>query len=234
MVEMSHSSVRNRGAAVAQMMSFILLLGVGVEKIVMRMPAQDPTPYHAHVQEQSLEVPAVIGDWVGVDCPISTATISILKPNVLISRQYVNVRTGQNASVLLVQCADRRDLIGHYPPVCYPGQGWSVTSDKHVNIQVKNSLIPMLEYKMVKPGSNNDERMVVSNFMIVPNGRFVRDMKGLREGSSYKIQNLFGAAQMQVVVPVYLTANVREQIYRELVTGYWPLIQSIQLRDIRK
>ena len=87
---------------------------------------------------------------------------------------------------------------------------------------------------MVKPGSNNDERMVVSNFMIVPDGRLVRDMKGLGEGSNSKTHNLFGAAQMQVVVPVYLTANVREQVYRELVAGYWPLIQSIQLRENRK
>ena len=234
MVKMLHSGIRDRGAMLAQVLGVVLLLGVGLEKLVIRLPVEDAGPYHQNVQKQARKLPAVIGDWVGVDTSIPTAAISILKPNVLISRQYVNIRTGQNASVLLVQCLDRRDLIGHYPPVCYPGQGWKITSDKLLNIQFKNILIPMHEYKMVKPGSNNDERMVVSNFMIVPDGRLVRDMKGLGEGSNSKTHNLFGAAQMQVVVPVYLTANVREQVYRELVAGYWPLIQSIQLRENRK
>ena len=193
----------------------------------MREPVINTRPYHAHVRMVADHLPMVMGDWVGTDEPIPTAAVTMLKPNVLISRKFVNVRTGEQANVLLVQCADRRDLLGHYPPVCYPGQGWRIASDKDWNVRVKDVTIPAKSYKLVKPSTDKAERMIVGNFMIVPDGRLVRDMTGLGGLSGTKSRNQFGAAQMQVVVPGYLTANVREQIFRELVTGHFSLIQAI-------
>jgi hypothetical protein len=160
--------------------------------------------------------------------------MSILKPNVMLSRRFVNVRTGDEASVLLVQCSDRRDLLGHYPPVCYPGQGWRITSDNYWNVRLNNVTIPAREYKLVKPGPDKAERMIVGNFMIVPDGRLVRNLTGLGGQTVTKNRNQFGAAQMQVVVPGYLNAKVREQIFRELVTGHFPLVQAIQAGDVQR
>jgi hypothetical protein len=102
-----------------------------------------------------------------------------------------------------------------------------VTSDNLWNVRVNHVLIPAKTYKMVKPSTDKAERMIVDNFMMLPDGRLVRDMTGLGRLIDKKSHNPFGAAQMQVVVPGYLTANVREQIFRELVTGHYPLIQAI-------
>mgnify|MGYP007071125856 CR=1 FL=1 len=31
----------------------------------------------------------------------------------------------EQVNVAVVQCRDARDMGGHYPPICYPGQGWT-------------------------------------------------------------------------------------------------------------
>ncbi len=227
MVEKIKTSVRYRGALLAPVLGVLLLAGIITEKVMMHEPMIDASPYHAHVRDVAQSLPMIMGDWVGTDEPVPTAAVTLLRPNVLISRRFVNVRSGLVANVLLVQCTDRRDLLGHYPPVCYPGQGWRITSNNLWNVRVKEVTIPAKTYKMVKPSTDKAERMIVGNFMIMPDGRLVRDMTGLGRLSDKKSHNPFGAAQMQVVVPGYLTANVREQIFRELVTGHFPLIQAI-------
>ena len=227
MVDHIKSSVRHRGVLASPILGVLLLLGIVTEKSLMHVPVVDTRPYHAHVRMVADQLPMVIGDWVGTDEAIPTAAVTILKPNVLISRRFINVRTGEQANVLLVQCVDRRDLFGHYPSVCYPEQGWRIVSDNDWNVRVKGVTIPAKTYKMVKPSTDKAERMSVGNFMIVPDGRLVRDMTGLGRLSDKKSHNPFGAAQMQVVVHGYLTANVRDQIFRELVTGHFPLIQAI-------
>lgn len=233
MVGRIKSSVRHRGVLAAPILSVLLLAGIVAEKTIMREPVIDARPYHANVQMVADHLPMVIGDWVGTDEPVPVAAVTMLKPNVMISRKFVNIRTGDQASVLLVQCADRRDLLGHYPPVCYPGQGWRIASDNDWNVRINGMTIPIKWYNLVKPSTDNAERMSVGNFMIVPDGRLVRDMTGLGGLSATKSHNQFGAAQMQVVVPGYLTANVRDQIFRELVTGHFSLIQAILTGEVK-
>lgn len=234
MVERFKTGIRYRGTLLAPLLGVLLLIGMTAEKAIWHEPVVDATPYHAYVRAVADQVPTIIGDWVGTDVPMPAAAMSILKPNVMISRHFVNLRTGDEASVLLVQCVDRRDLLGHYPPVCYPGQGWTITSDKDWNIRLKDIFIPAKLYKLVKSGPDKAERMIVANFMIVPDGRLVRDMTGLGNRSARKTHNQFGAAQMQVVVPGYLTAKVRQQIFRELVTGHLSLIQAIAAGDVQR
>ncbi|MBL4701986.1 exosortase-associated EpsI family protein [bacterium AH-315-I18] len=228
MVEKIKQNFRYRGALAAPLLGCLLLFGIVLEKVSVRLPVADARPYHKHVREVAQKLPTLMGDWVGMDVAVSTAVVSVLKPNVMISRHFVNVRTGHEATVLLAQFSDRRDLLGHYPPVCYPSQGWRIVSDKYWNVMVDEVLIPAREYKLVKSGPNNADQMIVGNFLIVPDGRLVRDMTGLGGLSVNKYHNQFGAAQMQVVIHGYLAANVREQIFRELVIGHYPLIQAIQ------
>jgi len=228
MVEKIRRNFRYRGTLAAPLLGCLLLFGIVIEKVSIRLPVVDARPYHKHVREVAAKLPTLMGDWVGVDVPMSTAAVSVLKPNVMISRHFVNVRTGYQATVLLAQFPDRRDLLGHYPPVYYPNQGWRIVSDKYWNVRADAVLIPAREYKLVKSDPNNADQMVVGNFLIVPDGRLVRDITGLGGLSVNKYHNQFGAAQMQVVIHGYLTVNVREQIFRELVIGHYPLIQAIQ------
>lgn len=228
MVEKFKSRVRYHGLYAAPLLCVLLLCGMVTEKVAMRVQMVDADDYLQRIRLMAAQMPKVIGDWVGTDVPMPAAAISTHQPNVAISRHFVNIRTGEQAGVLLVQCSDRRGLLGYFPPVFYPGQGWRITSDNDWNVRVKDVTIPAKWYKLVKPGTDKAERMIVGNFMIVPDGRLVRDMTGVNSHSATKSHNLFGAAQMQVVVHGYLTANTRDEIFRELVTGHLSLIQAIE------
>ncbi len=208
-------------------LGLFLLVGMGLEKFLVQLPVEDASPYHTLVRSVAEQTPMQMGDWVGTDIPVPAAAVSLLKPNVLISRRFVNIRTGWVANVLLVQCRDTRDMVGHYPPVCYPGQGWTVSSEKNRNYHVNKMLIPAKLYKLVKSGPSHADRMIVGNFMIVPDGRLVRDMTGLYEHLATKSRRPFGAAQMQVVIPGSLAASSRHEVFRELVQEHMPLIQTI-------
>ena len=50
----------------------------------------------------------------------------LLRPNAIFSRRFQ--RPGEiGVHVLVVHCSDARDMIGHYPPICYPSSGWVST-----------------------------------------------------------------------------------------------------------
>ena len=102
----------------------IVLLALLGDRMFLRMSPVQTDEYHASVKAAVEAVPTVVGSWVGIDTPVPEAAVRMLHPNIILSRRYQNLSTNETLTVLLVHVRDARDVLGHYPPVCYPGQGW--------------------------------------------------------------------------------------------------------------
>src|SRR5512146_1994836 len=103
---------------VAMVLSVLLLGGAVAERFTLLPPA-DARAYQERVRKAFDVFPKSQGDWVAQDCEIPAQAMKLLRPNSILSRSYTNVVTGQRCSVLLVDCTDARDLVCHYPPICY-------------------------------------------------------------------------------------------------------------------
>ncbi len=103
-----------------------LLAGIVAEQRTHIKPV-DVEPYHARARAAIEAVPYVIGYWTGKDDDIPPAAQKLLRPNAILSRTYIDTQPSARgprvASLLIVQCRDSRDMVGHYPPICYRAQG---------------------------------------------------------------------------------------------------------------
>ena len=65
-----------------------------------------------------------------------------------------------NVSLLLVQVRDARDILGHYPPVCYPAQGWRVR--ERGEIALGSEGIEAVLYTFVRSAEVGEQRLHVA------------------------------------------------------------------------
>ena len=74
-------------------------------------------------------IPLTFGDWTAKESPLDERQAKIGRIEASISRQYVNAKTGQAVSVLLV-CGRPGPISVHTPEVCYAGSGYKVESER--------------------------------------------------------------------------------------------------------
>src|SRR5688572_24768633 len=158
------SNVRARHGMIAAAVSLALLGGLAAETR-MRPKAADAEPYHKLIRDAAAQAPMVIGDWEGVEIPQPPHAIELLKPNAILSRKYVNQRTGEVVRLLMVHCKDAQDIYGHYPPVCYPSQGMRQQRAADASWTVDGVAIEGKEYHFVGQRLSRGE-LLVQNFII--------------------------------------------------------------------
>jgi len=214
---------------VAPVLSIGLLAGMNVEHGGYVKP-QNADAYHRWAQsaiglqtgkdtDPQGSVPHIIGDWTGEEVEIPTAAQQLLRPNAILSRLYRDNSANKNrlriASLLIVQCADPRDMLGHYPPVCYKAFGETLAFEQPRQWNVRGLKIDGMEYEFNRVVPGRKMTRVVYNFIVVPGKSIVRDMESLGKASEFYQQRYFGAAQIQVVVPVDASNNERTDADRE-------------------
>jgi len=191
----------------APLLSVGLLAGIFAEQRTHLKP-QDVEPYHARAKAAVDQVPYFIGTWSGQDDEIPVAAQKLLRPNAILNRRFVDSTPGADgrttyryASLLIVQCRDSRDMVGHYPPICYRAHGLSI-DEKSCGPRdwtVNGKTIPGYEYHFTEVLAGRSTRTTVYNFLIVPGRGIVRDMKGVEQAAEDYQQRYYGAAQFQVV-----------------------------------
>ena len=211
---------------VAPCLTLVLLAGVAAQNL-SRVSAEDAEPYHRRVRQVAKLIPYHIDDWVGVDVPVPAEAQKLLKPNILFNRRYVNVRTQLPVSLLLVQSRDARDLAGHYPPNCYVAHGWTRGTSVRRQWTVDGVAVPGFAYEFERTRLGQPSRMIVYNFMILPDGRLVPDMHGVRSAAGDQKRRVFGAAQIQVVFSASVPEAQRDEILQTLVGANMQIIRTI-------
>jgi len=209
----------------------VALLGaIGAARWLGPSPA-DAEPYHARVKQAVESIPVRIGNWVGEDEPIVAAAIDLLHPNVALHRIYRDAETGYTASLLVVQCKDARDLAGHFPPICYPGQGWRLEHQSPATWDCGAMTIGGTEYGFSYGSVGGARRIVIANFMLLPDGTIAPDMDAVRRIAADHKRRFFGAAQVQIVSDARLPAQQRERMVRELLKANASVFQLILTGD---
>ena len=215
----------------------VILTGIVIDRALYQVPAADSYPYHAKVREAATLVPETIGDWKSKPVEVPTSAQKMLRSNVLISREYFNPKSGQQASFLFVQCSDARDLLGHYPAVCYPNAGYTLVAalpDERVipRVRPSDSDVAALgtNYKFTQETLNlkGSRAMWVYNVMILPNGLTASNMGGVDSIARNRRMRYFGAAEIQVITDVGMAEADRSHIINMLLESSKPLIDAIR------
>jgi uncharacterized protein DUF3485 len=214
---------------VAPVICLLLLSGLATDRILFHLPVGDAAPYHDAVREAVLAIPTEIGDWVGEDVPVQAEATKMLRPNVILSRRFVNRKTGVATTLLIVHCKDPRDMGSHFPPVCYPSSGWELPDGCTVerDWQVEDLTIPGKEYTFESGRFDRTTRLIVYNFVLRPDGLIERDVSGLREAGYDARKKPFGGGQVQLVFEGQTTEEEREQALQGILAGCLPAIRRV-------
>jgi hypothetical protein len=228
-------------------MAATLLAGLSLEQSSYVKP-QDVEPYHERARAAIDQIPFVLaqGRWTGRDMPLPTAAQKLLRPNAFISRTYEDNQKGdlgtigsagreRAATLLIVQCRDSRDMLGHYPPRCYRSHGMEQKSAEPRDWKVGDLTIPGVEYGFEQKLVGQTYRTTVYNFFVVPGGRtnepLRRDMDAVRDAAEDYQQRHYGAAQFQVVFQGLSSADLpraeRDDIFRTLIEPTIPVIKTL-------
>jgi hypothetical protein len=191
----------------------------------------DVERYNARIREAAELIPARIGSWIGQDVKVPARALTVLRPNVLISRQYVNVETGQRAGFMLVHCDDAHLMVGHFPMRCYPADGWQLVHAEPRDWLVGDLRLTGTEYEffMQEIGGqiNGEQRIIVANCLLRPGGLVLRDMEALSHSIIGAEGEATGAGQVQVYFDASVPKSARDNAIASLVAGYRPVIDAI-------
>jgi len=205
-----------------------LLAGMVGTKL-SRATSIDAEPYHQRVRSAIEAIPLHIGDWTSTgNLKIPQAAIALLKPNAILNRRYYNYKTNRSATLLIVHCKDARDLAGHYPPICYPANGYTEEVATAKDWQLDNLAIPGMEYVYSRGTLEGRSQSVVENFMILPDGQVCRDMQGVRRAASDYTKHFFGAAQIQLLFDNSIPPQDRTDIFKEILGPNLAVLQTMR------
>lgn len=208
------------------------LLGVLLGLNQTHLSPEDAQAYHAAVRDAVLEIPRQIDGWQGTDQEVPAAAIELLRPNVLLSRRYTHQETGQVVTLLIVHCKDARDLMGHYPPVCYPAQGWRIIEQyKPMNRifekeQVSSDWARYALAYGAAGGQTGQVMQIVYNQMLLPDGSATTQMDQVQTVSGDFQRRHFGAAALQIIVNEGPTSNQGDSL-KPLLEALEPFAQAV-------
>lgn len=154
--------------------------------------------YHLQMKQAIESMPVDFAGWTSNEVPIPPSATKLLRPNALVAREYrTQDHNGLSATILVVQCADIRDMQGHYPPNCYPAHGWS--SGEHASDASFGSL-DAVRYEFIQTTGNQENGITVYNLFILPSGAVTHSMDDVRKAGADYVVRPYGAAQLQVVI----------------------------------
>lgn len=194
--------------------------------IEQREPSADMVAVQDRVREAAESFPDLIDGWYGRRVEIPAPAVHILKPNALISRRYRHAGSGETVKLLLVHTRDAVDLVHHYPPVCYPNNGWEpVWSERRRWVGAERH-VPLREYCFERGGFDDKRRIVVTNFMVSAAGLHP-GMEPVRRIANAPSRRFFGAAQFQLIFDASISRKRRREVFRTLVGACRPVIDTL-------
>lgn len=211
-----------------RLLGVMLLLAIGVERYASGHRSPNVARYQEQIRRAAEHVPICIGAWVGQDTHVPAQALTVLKPNVMISRVYTNVENGLTAGVMLVHCSDAHSMVGHFPLRCYPADGWAVQSSTPRDWTVDDLKLAGTEYQFsMQPAGAAPKTIVVANCLLRPDHRVLRNMQELSDTLSGADGTSSGAGQIQVYFQCDIPPEQRERAITELLRGFRPVLDAI-------
>lgn len=206
----------------------LLLAGAMAYRAEFQSPPKGAEPYHQRVREAADALPLRIGSWVGSKVPVTPGAVALLNPNIIVSRNYIDLQSNRSVSFLLVHCRDTRDILGHYPPVCYVMHGWTQLSSQPADFQIDDMTLHGKEYEYSRLRLDEVAHVNVFDVMLLPDGRTCGDMETLEQAARDYRGRFFGAAQIQLQCDAGIGAVERREILRTLLQATKPVLEQIR------
>jgi len=178
------------------------------------------------------DLPMQIDGYFGVNRPVQEAAQELLRPNKLLQREYTHPITQTSFSILIVHCGDVRDMMGHYPPVCYPSNGWDVDGvSGEAIVRSDGGPIPITRYHVSRGDGSMEFSRVIANTFVVPRADepLGRDDRALDNVTRTRWSSGLGAAQVQIITDAKMDEAVRERIERSVADRLEGLIEAVSL-----
>lgn len=211
----------------APIVSLLLVVGAWMDWQFLRGPAGDPDAYHAAIRAAARTIPDRIGDWVAEPVPPPPSAVVLLKPNILVGLDFRNDVTHERVLLSLVQCRDSRDMSGHWPPACYPAMGWTLRETEARAMRIDGREVPFTAYRFTIESLQRFSELVVYSLFLRPDGNIDADRTAVQGSAEHKGRRSFGAGQVQVQFDATIPRARRDDIFRTLVGGVWPVIESV-------
>ncbi len=205
----------------------LVIVAVAAAEFARRPGVGNAEPFHTAAAKAIAAIPMEFGPWESSSLPVPASAQTLLKPNAILSRSLRNKQTGEQASLVLVQCRDTRDMAGHYPPICYPGQGWTEVEPRSpVQLVVGKRTVTAIRYEFTRSGFDRDRMLVVYNFFAIPGQGTPADMDTIRRAAADYPARPFGAAQVQVVLGRRMPADEEHALIENVLS---PLADVVDL-----
>jgi len=216
---------------ISRVLAVMMLGAISLQNALTVHRSPDVDRYDARIHEAADQIPLRIGSWIGQDVKVPARALTVLRPNVLISRQYVNVESGQHAGLMFVHCDDAHHMVGHFPMRCYPADGWDFVRAEPRDWQVGDLRLTGMEYEFfmreIGDQISGEQRIVVANCLLRPGGLVLRDMDSLSKSIIGADGQATGAGQIQVYFDASVPKSERDSAVQTLVAGYRPVIDAI-------
>lgn len=181
--------------------------------------------YHERMKLAIESMPIDSGGWTSSEVPIPPSATKLLRPNAIVAREYrTQDRGGISATILVVQCADIRDMQGHYPPNCYPAHGWS--EGEHA-IDATFGSLETVRYEFTRSAGNQESGITVYNLFILPSGEVTHSMDAVRKAGADYVVRPYGAAQLQVVINSGVAREQHAWILDEMSAIARPVVDTL-------
>ena len=217
------------GNWLAPLLSAAILLAAAALDLVGVESADDSALFHTEVRSVIEGVPYKIGPWVGRDVEAAAAATQLLKPVKMMQRRFTDPATGRAFSLLIVYCGDTRDMLGHYPPVCYPAHGWIELDSNPASFELAGLRYPARSYRFRRTVAGVDQTMTIFNFFALPMGeaRLVADMRSVNRASQSRAGVGLGAGQFQLLFGEGFEPAERAEITRAVLESLRPVLETI-------
>lgn len=218
----------------------LALLGAVEAQRATQLKPKDAEPYHARAAvavRGTVRSISVEGEpWSAQQVPVPEAAVKLLGNAEALRLSFHGRTSGHDctAELLVVHCQDSRDMTGHYPPVCYPGSGYTETSRnlmQHATTAF-GLTVPYVEYAFEKETTGRQSKIVVYNFFVVPGRGVVRDIRDVRDAAEDYQRRFFGATQLQLVVSAELPPSWRDRIFRSMLDANEPLFRALNSAEV--
>lgn len=170
------------------------------------------------------EIPLEIGQWKGVDVPISLEILKVAQNDDFVNRLYINRTKRLSANLYIPFSATPGTMLGHRPRVCFKGAGWihDETSDV-VLTSVGGREFSCLVHKFHK----DYQDIYVLNFYVL-NGKITTSEEGF-SGISVRTPNIDGqlaryVAQVQISSDYESTVKTAAVEFIDTIMEFFPLM----------
>jgi hypothetical protein len=220
-------SIFRQSSAKYAVLCLLLLTGVGAHRLATRTPT-DSTAYHARVKAEVERIPFIVGEWAGEKMDVPPSAVALLRPNGLAGRSYRNESGDRVITLAVVQCRDTRDMTGHYPPLCYPANGWKLLQTERLEMSLDDkTTLPVTRYLFDRSTALETVQRWVYNLLILPIEGGVKDMDEVREAASNHQDRQRGAAQIQLVLSGDVLEADQKRFVLQFLTKLQPVVKEI-------